>query len=349
MRKPLDLALTPYELDVLKFCFQYLNDVQQFSISTSGSTGQPKPFLLSRSLMKWQVKTSASAIGIREGMKTFMCIPAEKVGGCMMLVRSMELGLPTEVIFPVSNPMNHLPNDHDYEFTALVPFQIQTILEAGDECIAKLNRFKIIFVGGAGIHLALEGKLQMLKPKIFQTYGMTETASHIALRKLNGKGKQESFYPLPGIQIGQNADGALSIQIPNQPLISTNDKVEIYPDGSFKVLGRIDWIINSGGVKVQPEKVETAVDKVLTNLKLNFKNFFVCGLPDEKLGQKVSLIFEGDKFSVDDEASLKSALSDLLGTYEMPRNIQYVPKFLYNASGKPDRLAMIDLLVMMRN
>lgn len=349
MRQPIDLKLSAYELDVLKFCFQYLNDVQQFSITTSGSTGQPKPFILSRSLMQWQVKTSAYVIGLHKGMKTLICIPAEKVGGCMMLVRSMELGLPTEVILPVSNPMNHLDANHKFDFTALVPFQLQTILEAGEESIAKLNRFKVILIGGAIIHQTIEDRLQKLQPDFFQTYGMTETASHIALRKLNGNGRQNSFYPLPGVQITQNINGTIQINIPNQPMVSANDNIELHTDGSFNILGRSDWIINSGGVKVQPEKVEAAVDKALTNLKLDFKNYFVCGLPDQKLGQKVSLIFEGEKFSEAEEESLNNGLAEYLGPYEMPRNVKYVPKFLYNASGKPDRLAMIDLLVMMQN
>jgi o-succinylbenzoate---CoA ligase len=171
---------------------------------------------------------------------------------------------------------------------------------------------------------------------------MTETISHVALQKLNGIDKQGSFFPLPSITIRQDERTCLIIHAPHvsDKEIITNDLVEIKPDHSFKVIGRWDNVINSGGVKIIPEKVEDQISKLFAEHKIK-NDFFIAPLADSKLGQTANLIIEGELENV---TKLQSDMKDLLHKYELPKQMFFLKKFIRTESGKINRTSTVNLL-----
>ncbi|MEL6976647.1 MAG: O-succinylbenzoic acid--CoA ligase, partial [Bacteroidota bacterium] len=174
--------------------------------------------------------------------------------------------------------------------------------------------------------------------KAFETYGMTETITHIAFRSLNGQ-TEKVFQTLPQVTVSADARGCLVINAPriSSELIVTNDLVELVSENQFKWLGRIDSVINSGGVKIIPEKVESTLANHLT------QRFFITGVPDPTLGQKVVLVVEGAALSDKQSEHLKSSFQKL-EKFERPKDIVFVPKFLETGTGKVQRSQTLDLI-----
>jgi O-succinylbenzoic acid--CoA ligase len=184
----------------------------------------------------------------------------------------------------------------------------------------------------------------VIRAPIYHTYGMTETVSHVALRRLNGPAASDNFTPLPGVQLGLDERGCLTIRAPmtRGELLVTNDLVELHPDGSFRWLGRWDNVINSGGVKVQVEKVEAALAKVLPTVaagQLVGRAVCVGPMPDGRLGQAVALVMEGETLANDLQTSLQTALQPHLSRYEIPRRFYALPHLQRTPTGKIDRIA----------
>ena len=333
----------------LAFCHQWLNGAQEFVVRTSGSTGDPKPIVLRREQMIASAEATGRALGLQPGMSALVCLPVQFIAGQMMLVRGMVLGLNLIVVEPASDPFANLPVDASIDFTALVPLQLQTLLDGPPGTRARLNRMHAILVGGAPVSASLEERIRSLTAPVYHTYGMTETATHVALRRLNGPDASPDFHPLPGVQIDNDDRGCLRVKGPmtGDRWLQTNDLVELpqprvpspqSPPPTFHWLGRWDNVINSGGVKVQVEKVEAVVEQVWQAMGLASRRFFVAGQPDEKLGQAVTLVIEGDPLDADSESRMRAAAEHLLDRYEAPRQVVYLPRFAETASGKIDRL-----------
>lgn len=349
--------LTQNEITTLWFCGQWLSGVQEFTVETSGSTGAPKSIHLNRSQMALSARMTGQALRLKQGNRALVCLSPAYIGGLMMLVRSFELNLEPTVVEPTSNPFQSLKleqrpeieTSQHFDFTALVPIQLQTALSSGARYISLLNRMKAILVGGASISRALLEELQIVEAPIYHTFGMTETVSHIALRRLNGAEASETFKPLPGVEVGADQRGCLTIKSPvtNNERIVTNDLVKIKPDNSFIWLGRIDNVINTGGIKVQAEKVESALEEALHEINgtLNSnREFFVGPLPDEKYGQVVAAIFEGPEFSSETKNRLLETLSGKLSKYEIPKRFCFIDSFIRTSNGKTDRRANLRIL-----
>ena len=337
-------SLTAYELDVLRFCRQWLAGQQAFSLPTSGSTGKPKTIRLNRKQMQLSAHLTGQALGLRPGDKALVCLSTQYIAGMMMLVRGFELGLELTIIDPTSNPLLSFDDAAHFDFTALVPLQFQTILTETPQKEAILNRMKGILVGGAPVSEALSVQLQSLRTPIYHTYAMTETVSHVALRRLNGPEASDTFHPLPGVELGLDPRGCLTIRagVTNGQTLQTNDLVELKADGAFKWLGRIDNVINSGGVKVQVERVETVLDRVLYHYRAGLfaqRRFFVGSVDHPRLGQAVTTIIEGQPFSTEVEAEIRAELSQSLSKYEIPRHFYFTDRLLETPTGKIDRQA----------
>jgi O-succinylbenzoic acid--CoA ligase len=335
-------TLTPYESKVLTFCQQWLAGQPTFTLPTSGSTGEPKMISLSRAQMQTSARLTGQVLGLQQGNRALVCLAVEYIAGLMMLVRGFELGLDLNVVEPSSNPLAPFPAATHFDFTALVPLQLHQILHDSPEKCPILNRMKAILIGGAPISAALHAQLQSLTAPIYHTYGMTETVTHIALKRLNGPTASDYFTPLPETVLAVDERGCLTIQAPvtNGETLHTNDVVELKPDGSFKWLGRIDHVINSGGVKVQPEQVETALERVLYHQPGQAHRRFLVGpLAHPRLGQAVIALFEGEPFSTEVEAKIRAALRQTLHPYQVPRYFYFTPNLLETATGKIDRLA----------
>ena len=250
------------------------------------------------------------------------------------------------VVEPASDPLATLPDDVAFDFTALIPLQLQTLLDGPLTRQMILNRMHTILIGGAPVSAALHQQLQAITAPIYHTYGMTETVTHIALRRLNGPDASPAFVPLTGVQLGVDARGCLTIHsaVTQGKVLHTNDRVELRADGSFLWLGRADNVINTGGVKVQVEKVERALEQVLLRIterdsanNLTSRRFFVGPLPDKRLGQLVALVIEGKPLPQAMEDKIRGALRERLEEYELPRRFYYQTQFIETPTGKIDR------------
>jgi O-succinylbenzoic acid--CoA ligase len=335
-----------YEARVLDFCREWLNGAQEFVLTTSGSTGTPQPITLRRSQLVASARRTMDYLGLGLGHRVLVCLNCEFIGGLMMLVRALEHGLHLTITEPVADPLAALPPKDGFDFASFVPLQLRTLLEHGHA--PRLEGMKAILIGGAAVDYSLAQLAQSLQVPLYHTYGMTETCSHIALRRLNGADASPYYRVLPGLHVEQDERGCLAIRgdVTNQELIQTNDLVRFAENnhGLFEWLGRADFIINSGGVKVPAEKVEQVLGVALAELGLTGRRAFVTGLPDERLGQQVTAVVEGEPLPEAQQQELLALLRQRLGRYEVPRAVHYVPTFAQTASGKLDRRSTLTAL-----
>ncbi|ARK12406.1 AMP-binding protein [Fibrella sp. ES10-3-2-2] len=326
----------------------------QFTLHTSGSTGTPKPINLTRAQMEASARLTGQTFGLQTGDKALVCLNTGYVAGVMMLVRGEVLGLELTIVEPSANPLGTFdPASTRFDFAAFVPLQLQTMLTDLDQhgepvALPILSRMKAMLIGGAATSPALEEALQVIEAPVYSTYGMTETVSHIAIRRLNGTQRTDLFTVLPGVDVGVDERGCLHITAAasNFERIQTNDVVELVtpesPTGQvrFQLLGRADSIINTGGVKVQPESVERAIDTQLTVWGLTAR-LFVAGLPDERLGQRVVLFLEDTELTETQWATIQQSVRESVGPYAVPKSLYNVPVFTETATGKVDRKRIV--------
>lgn len=336
---------SPYERHTVQFCRDWLAGRMAFTLKTSGSTGAPKIIRLTRRQMQSSARLTGRALGLRAGDRALACLSTEYVAGLMMLVRALELGLALTVITPARNPLVAFPTDARFDFAAFAPLQLQEMLTATPETKSILERMRAILVGGAPVDQPLLEQIRALAAPVYHTYGMTETVSHIALRRLNGPEASDWFTPLDGVRVWTDARGCLVIdpgEITGQRTLITNDCVELRPDGAFRWLGRIDNVINSGGVKVQAEKVEAALARALRQEPaLAQRRFLVGPLPDAEFGQIVAAIIEGPPLDQPAQAAVRTRLRNHLPDYELPRRFCFVANLAETPTGKIDRRATL--------
>lgn len=341
------IPATDYETKALAFCQNWQRGQLLFTLHTSGSTGTPKPISLTRDQMTASALLTARTLGLMPGDRALVCLNIHYVAGVMMLVRGMEVGMVMTIAEPSGNPLvDFSSTSSSFDFTALVPLQLQTILETTPDKVPILNRMKAILVGGAATSPGLEQLCQQIEAPVYATYGMTETVSHIALRRLNGSGKSAFFTALDGVELGVDERSCLHITsaATNFERVQTNDVVELLTGRQpfqFRLLGRADTIINSGGVKVQPEQIEQISLETLValNPETTLPRFFVGGLPDPRLGQKIVLVIERQLISEDQFTSIQHNVREQLGNYAVPKEMIAVPTFIETPTGKIDRNA----------
>ena len=306
-----------------------------FNIKSSGSTGEPKTIILERKWMEWSALQTAKYMHPKENETLYCCLPLNKVGGLMVLVRAKVWGLNLIVKPAEGNPLKEYI---DADIISVTPYQMQNIL--ADEVSRKnLMRFREVLIGGAEISEGLEKELEKIDSscQIRQSYGMSETYSHVAIRNINGKDKSKWFAPLEGIQIKLDIDGAATIFTPYYvDGLATNDLIELDAMGQFKVLGRKDFVVNSGGVKLQIEQIEKAIhEKYPDNLKLA-----ISSIKDDRLGEKLVLVCE-KKAQIEnyDLSFLKE-----INLFAVPKEIIEISSIPYNEGGKIDRLLIKRLI-----
>ncbi|MBD1397539.1 AMP-binding protein [Pontibacter sp. JH31] len=339
------IPLNGYEAKILEFCKDWLNGVQEFPIQTSGSTGTPKLITLTRRQLEISARRTIRILGLSADDHMLVCLNTEYIAGMMMLVRGLLANMQMTIVDPVGNPLALVPEGEKIDFASFVPMQLQTILQDLPEAMQQLNQMKAILVGGAPVSFTLQRSLQQLQVPVYHTYGMTETASHIALRMLNGPHAAEYYETMDGVKIGQDSRGCLTIKadITENKTLITNDIVEILTPTRFRWIGRADNTINTGGVKVQTEVVEVAVSEALAALD-ETPRFFVASQPDELLGEKVILVLEGKKLTEETELQIQEKLKGLLRKFEMPKDIYYSSAFSETATGKVSRLRTMQKL-----
>jgi O-succinylbenzoic acid--CoA ligase len=330
----------------LDFCRAWLRGDERFTLTTSGSTGPPKPIELTRAQMAASARATAAALGLRAGDRSLICLPTRFIAGRMMLVRGLVLGFESRLVEPSADPLASLPEAERFAFAAFVPLQMQTMLEGPPDRRARLDAMRAILVGGAPLSPALEGAIATLTAPVFHTYGMTESATHIALRPLTGARRSDRFLPLPGVETRLDDRGCLALRGPMtaNAWLQTNDLVDLAGDGSFRWLGRVDLVVNSGGVKVAVEALEERLHGLLaeageaaTGTEWGARRFFLAGVPDERLGQALTLIVEGEPLPVAEQEALKAFLRVRLEPWETPRQLLFTARLAETPNGKIDR------------
>lgn len=300
----------PFEKAVGDFLLDWFDQKDFIEMQTSGTTGVPKLIRVDKQAMINSALATGEFFDLPSGIKVLHCLPTQFVAGKMMLVRAFILGWDMDLVAPTSTPIR---GDAQYDFAAMVPLQAQHSLE-------KLQQLKKIILGGAKVSQALSDQLAKLPTKIYETYGMTETITHIAAKRIG----EEAFTVLPNVRISEDDRHCLVIDpyvICDEPVV-TNDVVKVLDETHFTWLGRYDNVINSGGVKLFPEQIEEKLSSKIT------QRFFVKGVPHEELGEKLVLVIEGEPFTIDEEVFKK------LDKFEKPKEILFVPKFAETVSGK---------------
>ena len=294
-----------------------------FEVLSSGSTGKPKIISITKDQMFLSALKTIQFFSLENGLKALACLSLDTIAGKMMMARSFVGNWSLKIVEPSSNPLKYI--NESFDFVAFVPMQLERILK---ETPQKLNLIKTIIVGGAPVSDFLINELKKKHLTVFQTFGMTETISHIALRKIGFE--TDTFYTTVADVNVSESDGNLIIHYPeiSEKSICTNDVVKIHSSQKFEWFGRSDFIINSGGVKLNPETIEKTLEDYIPF------SFFLTGLKDEILGQKLALIIEGPPFF----RPTKLELLKLLDKYELPKVYQNMDQFSRTTSGKLNRL-----------
>ena len=313
----------PYEEAVGLFILDWLNDKKNVRVHTSGSTGTPKLIKIKKLHMVNSAQATAKHFNLPVKTTALLCLPAHYIAGKMMMVRAMVLGWHIDMTQPKSNPLDNVYRR--YDFCAMTPFQL-------DNSFARLHLLKKMIIGGGTISPSLQDRLQDVKTKVYETYGMTETVTHIAARRINSNKKREfpiPFKALRKVTVSLDERNCLIIKAPQVSVdpVVTNDIVEVLTFKKFIWLGRIDNVINSGGLKLHPEQIERKLAPFIHS------PFFVAGIPDDILGEKLVLLVEQEEDFVFSKAD---DLSDF-NNAEIPKIICTLPKFERTANGKLQR------------
>ncbi len=301
-----------FEKPVGDFILDWFDSKSYIEMQTSGTTGTPKIIRVDKQAMVESALATGDFFNLHAGNRALQCLPVKYVAGKMMLIRAIILGLDLDYVAPTSHPMEGL-EDH-YDFVAMVPMQAQNSLK-------ELHNVKKLIVGGAKISAALEQDLLKLPTEVYETYGMTETITHIAAKRVGEK----AFTVLPHVFISYDDRNCLVIHAPKiikEEAIITNDLVELINENQFLFLGRLDNVINSGGIKLMPEQIE---QKLSTGIK---ERFFITSKEDKELGEKVILVIEGPSYDLD------KSIFDTLDKYQKPKEIIFVSKFKETENGK---------------
>lgn len=324
----------PYEQTIGSFLMDWLDDKSYVIVQTSGSTGTPKTIRLEKQAMVNSALATGDFFGLEAGDTALQCLPSHFIAGKMMLIRAMILGLSLDLTEPSLNPLENI--EKQYDFCAMVPLQVQHSLE-------KLHHIQTLIVGGAPASSALIKDLQGVSTNVLATYGMTETITHIAAKPLNHlpEGKKATYTTLPNIHVSEDDRNCLVIDAPriSNEKIVTNDVVHIVSDTEFEWLGRLDHVINSGGVKLHPEQIEEKLSTLIST------RFFVTALADEDLGEKLVLIVEDSSETLETAALLETITkAKNLSKFEIPKTIYTFTKFSETNTGKVQRMKTLELL-----
>ncbi|HLT65264.1 MAG TPA: AMP-binding protein [Flavobacterium sp.] len=300
-----------YEKDLGNLILQWFDDNDFVELTTSGTTGVPKKVKLSKEAMRHSALATGEFFNLKSGDSALLCLPTQYIAGKMMFVRAAVLGLDLYYVNPCKEPLKN--TEKIYDFVAMVPLQVQ-------HSITQIEQCKILIVGGAKLSASVKDLLSGMMVDVYETYGMTETITHIAAKKIDDK----YFTVLPHANISTDERGCLIIEAPlvANGLVVTNDLVEMINDIQFRWIGRVDNLINSGGIKLIPEQIEEKLSEYIPY------RFFVMGVEDDDLGQKLVLVIENSPYTLVPEAL------NALERFEKPKEIFFVEHFKETPTGK---------------
>ncbi len=311
-------------MDLQSFIAQWQDHHATLLVHTSGSTGQPKPLLVEKRRMEASARITCQFLGLQSGDTALLCLPLDYIAGKMMVVRALTNDLRLISVPPSSHPLATVTEP--ITFAAMVPLQVYHSLQVPQES-DRLKAIRHLIIGGGAIDQKLETALQSFPYAVWSTYGMTETLSHIALRRLNGPARSDWYTPFDGVKVSLSGEGCLVIDAPavHDGILVTHDMAEI--DGCrFRILGRKDNVVCSGGIKIQIEEVEQQLHHH-TEIPL-----LVTKVPDERLGEQLVLLTEST-----DVQTLQKLCQQVLPHYWQPRRFFSVAHIPLTETGKPAR------------
>lgn len=307
--------LTPqWQRDIWEFIEQWLSPRNYILAYTSGSTGQPKEVRLQKKHMLASAQKTVTYFNLTTDKTALLCLSAHYIAGKMMLVRAFVGGFNLLLAEPSGTPLSHISESID--FVAMVPLQVY-------HSISDFTNVKSVIIGGGAVSLELKYSLRGMETRFYESYGMTETVSHVAIREL---GDEDDFFKaMPNVTFGQDKRSCLKIVASDicEDEIVTNDIVTLKNKTEFLFIGRYDHVINTGGLKVIPEKIELKLSRLLT------VPFLISSVPDDKLGEKIVLVFEEN-----DNLMELPDFSLVLDKYERPKEIKIIQKFPLTETGK---------------
>ena len=308
------------------FLDEWNNPKNTVEVQTSGSTGVPKCIRVEKQRMLNSARITCDFLGLKAGDTALLCMPLDYIAGKMVVVRSIERQLRLTTVEASGHPLKNITNSFD--FAAMVPMQVYNSLQVPEEC-EKLRTIKHLIIGGGPINDDLQQQLSSFPNNVWSTYGMTETLSHIALRRLNGENASLWYTPFSTVSISLNANGCLVIEasLVHEGRLETHDRAEIR-DGKFRILGRLDNVINSGGIKIQAEEVE---EMLRPHIKMPY---LISKCSDEKFGEVVVLLTECPDLSL-----VKEICCNILPKFWQPKHYLYTSHIPLTGTGKPARKA----------
>ena len=316
-------------MNIDDFYKEWNNPSDKMLVHTSGSTGKPKPIWVEKSRMEASARITCDFLGLQEGDTALLCMSLDFIAGKMMVVRSLVRGLELIVSSPSGHPLSNEKwqeiGMNDITFAAMVPLQVYNSLQVPEEQ-ERLKRIKHLIIGGGAIDDELAQALKTFPNAVWSTYGMTETLSHIALRRLSGNDSSDWYTPFPSVNISLDHDGCLVIDAPLvcPEVLKTNDIAEIR-NGKFRILGRKDNVIVSGGIKIQIEEVERLLKQHVNN------PFLITKRKDNKFGEIVVML------TTDNTNDAKTICERVLPKYWQPRAYLSINEIPLTPTGKPAR------------
>ena len=322
-----------------EFLSKWQNESPYIEVKTSGSTGVPKRMLVEKCRMLNSARITCDFLGLKPGDTALLCMSLDYIAGKMMVVRSIERDLNLVTVEPSGHPLaaaTHAPNGKTFlDFAAMVPLQVYNSLQVPEER-ERLRQIRHLIIGGSAVDDALVDALRDFPNAVWSTYGMTETLSHIALRRLNGPDASDWYTPLPSVSVSLSPDHCLVINAPEvcPDRLVTNDIAELSSVNCqpstvncqyFRILGRRDNTICSGGLKIQAEELERQLRPHLC------VPYIITKRPDEKFGEIVVLLTEG---SVDEA---RQVCERILPKFHQPRAYVHVTRIPLTRTGKPAR------------
>lgn len=317
-----------FQASLADFLAEWFDDNTTVQVHTSGSTGTPKPLRVEKQRMMQSAMLTVGFLGLKQGDTALLCMPLKYIAGKMVVVRSLVANLNLLPVTPCGHPLAQI--NAAPKFAAMIPMQVYNSLQvsAEKECLQQVRH---LIIGGGAIDSTLATELASFPHAVWSTYGMTETLSHIALRRLNGPDASDWYTPFQGVKVSLSSESTLTIEAPDvcAEKLTTNDICEFNAQGQFHILGRKDNTINTGGVKVQIEQVEDALKTALP------APFMVTAVPDPKFGERIVLLLESEE-NTDVSPSL-AQVYDQLPAYWRPKQTFVVRHLPQTETGKPDR------------
>lgn len=312
--------------DLYLFLNEWFDASPVITVHTSGSTGVPKGLVVRKDRMMQSARLTCEFLNLQAGDTALLCMNLRYIGAMMMVVRSLVAGL-NLVVRPASgHPLSDV--EVPLKFAAMVPLQVYNTLRVPAER-KRLEHTDILIIGGGAVDDSLEAELKTIPIAAYSTYGMTETLSHIALRRLNGEAASKCYYPFPSVELSLSAENTLIVKAPLicDDVLQTNDIACLCSDGGFTIAGRKNNVINSGGIKIQAEEMENRLQPFIP------VPFAVTAVPDPRLGQALTLLIAGKP----DIKELENKLQAVLETYYRPKHIFITELIPQTENGKIDR------------